>query len=215
MLFFLEAIENDADREKVLILYESYHRQLYYLAYSKIQNEELAEDMVHETYIAVIKHLEDIDESVYEQLKRYQNAREKQANLQIADFAMEQDAKLCLKTWNFLATILRNKIIDWQRRMKKTIELMAEGVYESEEVVAPDCLEGNYIKKEKNQTLNEVLSELESPFKEVLLLKYYNGISTEEIGNLLGKSSDNIRQILNRGRKRLKEKMKERGYHES
>lgn len=89
MLFFLEYIDDEADKEKILLLYHSYHQQLYYLAYSRIKDSAAAEDLVHETYITVIKHLEIIEEEVYDQLKLYLKKREKNANLQIADFSLE------------------------------------------------------------------------------------------------------------------------------
>ena len=53
---------------------------------------------------------------------------------------------------------------------------------------------------------------MKSPYKEVLYLKYYNEMNLREIAEDLQMNYDNVRQILVRGRKKLKEKMKESRY---
>lgn len=81
MLLFLEYIEKETDREKVLLLYDCYHQPLYYLACSKMTDTVAAEDMVQETYIALIKHLEDIDEHTYDELRLYKKQKKRKTNL--------------------------------------------------------------------------------------------------------------------------------------
>lgn len=210
MLLFLEKIENDKDRDNIILLYECYHRQLYYLAYSWIKDSAIAEDLVQETYMAVIKYLENIEEKSFYELKKYQKARKKNQGLKVSDFVGKKKNAQCLRTWNYLATILKHKYVDWLGVQKRQIwdsleEVMDEGIIES-----PYYLEGEYLKLEEKKVLNQSLLELPEPYKSTLTLYYYNELSAEEIGKVLKKTGDNVRQILVRGRHRLKEKMKER-----
>lgn len=215
MLFFLEMIENERDRKKVVLLYNSYHQQLYYMAYSWTKNQGVSEELVHDTYISIIKYLENIDENVYEQLKLYLKKREKNSKLKVTDFTKESNCSLCLKTWNYMATTLKHKIIDWTRRESKIADFSVEEVFDSSEIMADMCIEKEYLEKEKNSILHQFLKELKSPYREVILLHYFNNMTTEEIGKMLNKSPENIRQLLTRGRQKLKKCMEERGYHES
>ena len=68
------------------------------------------------------------------------------------------------------------------------------------------------IEKESVSCMVELIRNMKSPYKEVLYLKYYNEMNLREIAEDLQMNYDNVRQILVRGRKKLKEKMKESGY---
>lgn len=70
-------------------LYKAYKNEMYYVAYSYLHNCEEAEDLVHDTFLAVIPKLEEMKES------------------------SEQ------KNWNYLLTILKHKAINlckWRKR---------------------------------------------------------------------------------------------------
>ena len=68
------------------------------------------------------------------------------------------------------------------------------------------------IEKESVSCMVELIRNMKSPYKEVIYLKYYNEMNLREIAEDLQMNYDNVRQILVRGRKKLKEKMKESGY---
>lgn len=214
MLLFLEYIEKETDREKVLLLYDCYHQPLYYLACSKMTDTVAAEDMVQETYIALIKHLEDIDEHTYDELRLYKKQKKRKPNLEIADFAMKNQKMQCLKAWTFLATILKNKITDWHRSRKRVLDYSVELTEEEKEHPVAGYMETDYIEKERTLVLKEIISTIESPYKEALTLRYYNELSMEAIGVILRKSTDNVRQLLRRGRMKVKKELEKRGYCE-
>ena len=60
-------------------------------------------------------------------------------------------------------------------------------------------------------TLAGAMAALPPRYRETLLLKYYNGYSAAEIGELLGTTAANVRQILARAKKKLAEELAERG----
>ena len=72
------------------------------------------------------------------------------------------------------------------------------------------------VKKEQIQILAMILEQLPYPYKEVIYLQYYNELSGEEIGKVIGKSPENVRKISQRAKKMMKDQLKKRGvYHAS
>ena len=61
----LKKAENAEDGNLLLQLYENYSKLVYSLAYSKLRNQDLAEECVQETFLTVVKKIdlfEDLDE---------------------------------------------------------------------------------------------------------------------------------------------------------
>lgn len=63
--------------------------------------------------------------------------------------------------------------------------------------------------KEPLSQLWEAVKSLESPYREVIHLHYYEGYSGKEIAGMLGRRESTIRSDLLRGRMKLKELLKE------
>ena len=55
----------------------------------------------------------------------------------------------------------------------------------------------------------EAVKALSSNYREVIHLFYYEGYSTAEIAGILGKNETTVRSCLHRGRKKLKEVLRE------
>lgn len=64
---------------------------------------------------------------------------------------------------------------------------------------------------EKNEVLN-ALSKLNALDRELIVMHYYEGLSIEEISNIINKSNNTTRQRLYRARNRIKEILLEAGY---
>lgn len=84
------------DQEKLSELYEIYFHSLKYVAFSYLKDQQLAEDMVQETFIKVSEHLSDIQD-VHAKMTKY-----------------------------YLITITRNKCIDYIRKRNRTPETLME-----------------------------------------------------------------------------------------
>ena len=98
---------NRQKKEYFKQLYKTYRDEMYYVAYSYLQNCEEAEDLVHDTFMAIIPKLDEMKGN------------------------SEQ------KNWNFLLTILKHKAINlckWRKRyIEKTfLNELLEEVYEEE-----------------------------------------------------------------------------------
>lgn len=85
-----------ADEEKFSQLYEIYFHSLWYVAFSYLKDNQLAEDMVQEAFIKVAEHLSAIQD-VHSKMTKY-----------------------------FLITITRNKCIDYIRKRNRTPETLIE-----------------------------------------------------------------------------------------
>lgn len=64
---------------------------------------------------------------------------------------------------------------------------------------------------ELNGTLANAMAALAPRYREVLLLRYYNGYRDREIAGFLGISPANVRQIAARAKKKLAEMLAEQG----
>lgn len=129
--------------------------------------------------------------------------------LVIIDNLNKIDEADCHKTWNYIVTILKNRCFNVLKRNKKIVYLDDYTIF-NEKIGKTN--EEAMIEKESVSCMVELIRNMKSPYKEVLYLKYYNEMNLREIAEDLQMNYDNVRQILVKGRKKLKEKMKESGY---
>ncbi len=105
-------------------------------------------------------------------------------------------------TKSFLYTIANNLAKDWYKK-KKSISL-------DEQVEQGHMPEGKISSPEFDATINEVLlaiADMEEKDKEVLLLKYTEGLDPKDIAEILGESANAVSVRVNRATKRLQEKL--------
>ena len=61
-MLFLLVISDPERRDKLTELYQKYKQDVFIKAYSILKDRELSEDMVHDTFIRVCKHLDKIED---------------------------------------------------------------------------------------------------------------------------------------------------------
>ena len=93
MFFFLTLLEDPEEQQKFTEIYYQYRHFLWYVANQKLQDAHLAEDAVQETFLALTRHLDKVEE-------------------------VHSD-----RTRNFLATIVRSKAVDILRKKLPEAEL--------------------------------------------------------------------------------------------
>jgi RNA polymerase sigma-70 factor (ECF subfamily) len=103
MLFLMMLIDSEEDRSKFEIIYETYHRLMFFLARQILPDDRDAEDAVQESFIKIIKNLDKIS-----------------------------DPK-CPKTKHFIVIIVKRTAIDIKKKKKREPELvtMEEEVIDS------------------------------------------------------------------------------------
>ena len=86
------------------------------------------------------------------------------------------ESKASVSTWIF--TIMRNTLTDHFRRGHISEEL-------DEDFVSSDDIEGSYLRKETLEELADALKELPQEQRDIIILKYYDGLSLTEISEKL------------------------------
>jgi RNA polymerase sigma-70 factor (ECF subfamily) len=101
----------------------------------------------------------------------------------------------------YLFRIARNKIIDLSRK-KKEISLEVTGDFESKE----DIL-GSLDKEEDIEMVRKALSSLEEVERQIIVLRYFEELSTAEVAQAVGFNEGALRVRLHRILKKLKENL--------
>lgn len=96
MLLYLSMLDTQEEKDKFTELYEHYQHFCWYVANGVLNDEQLAEDAVQETFLALTRHLEKVDQ-------------------------VESG-----RTRKFLMTIVKSKAIDILRKEKGETDLSSE-----------------------------------------------------------------------------------------
>lgn len=108
----------------------------------------------------------------------------------------------------FTYMIARNKVIDFYRQKSRMDEPMGE-----EHINIPDdekdMLKQQIIENDLSDALKGI-ENLKDEYKEVIILKYLDELSSKEIAQVLSKSGGATRVLLHRAMKALKENIDER-----
>lgn len=104
----------------------------------------------------------------------------------------------------WIYTIARNHLIDHYRVSRVSIPI--DDVSETELVKAED-LGAEIDQKDKHARVVAAINTLPDSYREILTLKYLNGLDNNEIGAVLGKTQSNIRVLIHRSLTSLKQKL--------
>jgi len=89
LVIYLSMLNGQEDKNKFELLYEKYRKLMFYIANNILNDEYLAEDAVHQTFIEILKNLDKIDDV------------------------------FCHKTKNFIVIMVRNTAINMYNRRKR------------------------------------------------------------------------------------------------
>lgn len=154
---------------------------MYAVAYKILKNPEDAEDVVHDSFQALIENLDKIQEIH------------------------------CHKTWNYIVTIVKNKAITRYNKKKKYTTGELEEEYFQEESSEDSPVYEYVEKQETAEIVAKLILELPEQYRYVIYLYYYNELPFAEVAKTLEITESNARQIANRARKLLEKRLRERG----
>lgn len=148
-------------------LYQHYAPKLLAYIERHILSTNDAEDILFEVFLIAFEHEQDL-------------------------CAMQEDEQ---RAW--LWTVARNKVIDYQRRLRRRPAIPLEQLAE---VSAPDehTPERAVLRNEEHERLHSHLKQLSALQQEVLLLRFSGGLRCAEIATVLHKREGAIRTLISR-----------------
>ena len=114
----------------------------------------------------------------------------------------------CCKLRGYIVSFVRNVSVDFVRKRDR------QGKYlfltgEEAEVAAEDSVDENLIRMAEIDALKRGLARLSENDRLLLTMKYFDGLSDEEIAARLGVAKASVRPYLMRARNRLCQRLKE------
>ncbi|MHA6481036.1 RNA polymerase sigma factor SigW [Paenibacillus sp. strain BS8-2] len=172
------------DQQAFEELVDLYQDKLFHMAYRMLSNRQEAEDVVQETFLRVYKNLDRFDES------------------------------LKFSTWIY--RIATNLCIDRLRKRKPTYSLDAESSeYEGLDgysMIPGDnrTPESELILSDTQRIIHQAMETLPPKYKSVMMLRYIQDLSLQEVGDILGMPVTTIKTRVHRGREFLRKKLEHR-----
>lgn len=162
-------------------LVELYKDKIFHLAYRMLSNRHEAEDIVQETFLRVYKNFD-----------RY-------------------DDKQKFSTWIY--RIATNLCIDRLRKRKPNYYLDA-GMNDQEGMDGYSLIPGDdrtpeteYLLSETQQTIHKAIEGLPAKYKSVIILRYLQEMSLQEISDVLEMPVTTVKTRVHRGREFLRKKL--------
>jgi RNA polymerase sigma-70 factor (ECF subfamily) len=176
MLFILlTALETEEERDKLTYLYERYYQQFVKTAYKIVRSQEVAEEVVHDAFVAAIER------------------KEKFLSLDAVNFR-----NLCVR-------VIRNKCIDILRRNKPLSGAMPLDSDDTPELSSDDDpFDLRVANQEDYARLMDCIAKLEPLNKQILEMKYVHGLTFERICAELGMTFPQVNGRLTRSRAKVK-----------
>lgn len=177
----LARLARKGDQRAFAEIVEMYKDKLYHLAYRMMNNRQEAEDIVQESFLRVYKHLDRYDE----------------------------DQKF--STWIY--RIATNLCIDRLRKRRPAYSLDAastehEGLDGYAMMPSDDRTpESELILSETQRIIREAIDTLPAKYKSVMVLRYLQDMSLQEISEVLDMPVTTVKTRVHRGREFMRKKL--------
>ncbi|CAM4491677.1 RNA polymerase sigma factor SigW [Paenibacillus tarimensis] len=158
-----------------------YQDKLYHMAYRMLNNRQEAEDAVQDTFLRVYKNLDRYDENMK------------------------------FSTWIY--RIATNLCIDRLRKRKPSYSLDAESNehegLDGYSMIPSDnrTPESETLLSEVQQTIHKAIDTLPAKYKTVMILRYLQELSLQEIGDVLDMPVTTVKTRVHRGREFLRKRL--------
>jgi RNA polymerase sigma-70 factor (ECF subfamily) len=163
-------------------LIDLYGRGLLRFIYGYVRDEGLAEDILSETFIQI-----------------YQKR------------SFRDTGEASFKT--YLYTVARNKSLNALKKRKRKKEVSLENISrETQAFFVGEDVDETTERKARALVLHQALSALKREYREVLLLRYFDGLSPERIAVITRRGKKQVYNLLTRGKAALKTQLTQMGY---
>jgi len=176
----LVKIVRESDQERYAEIIERYQGKLFAYIYRLVGSREETEDLLQEVFIKAFRNLNSFDV-------------EKKFSSWIYRIAHNESV-------NHLKRKSLKRFISWED-VVSTKDKMETRDFD-------DDAHKSWVRKEKNQEVEQALNRLPIKYKQVLVLKYYDDKSYEEISEILDKPINTVGTLINRAKKKLAEELR-------
>ncbi|MDO4863289.1 MAG: sigma-70 family RNA polymerase sigma factor [Ruminococcus sp.] len=115
--------------------------------------------------------------------------------------------KSSFKTWLF--SIARNIAVDYIRRSSKTVGIPIDDMHSLTDGVS---VENRYLKEEQRVMLYNAISTLNSDYRQVLFLMYFEDFDTAETARIMKKTKRQVGNLVYRAKQALKNELERSGF---
>ena len=117
-------------------------------------------------------------------------------------------ARFAFKTW--LYTIGRNTALNYLKKAAKTAD---DSILDYADLVSDEhSLEEEYIKSEDKITLHRAIGRLNTDYRSVLYLVYFEDMTNDEVASVMKKSKRQVENLLYRAKNTLKKELLKEGF---
>ncbi|MGC5325826.1 RNA polymerase sigma factor [Brevibacillus sp. SYSU BS000544] len=166
-------------------------------------NQVLQGDVQSYTHI-INKYKNKVFALMFRMVKRQEDAEDltQECFIKAYNYLYSYNQEQAFSTW--VCRIAINLCIDAGRKNKRINDHLQSNVDET--VIADECSpEMIYLKKESENELQHLISELPESYRIVLLLRYIHELSCQEIGDILHLPANTVQVRLFRARVKLRE----------
>ncbi len=154
---------------------------------------------------------------VYNQLDRDHNAtQEIVQDIFLAAVKSAKNFRNRSKVYTWLYSIAHKKIADYYRRKKRSDKLRISPDIDIETTEDSSLISDESPESIENQeVIKQAMDRLPVHYRQVLILKYIEDMSVDEIGEALKRTPKSVEGILSRARKELKSAILEKGLRDN
>jgi len=154
---------------------ERYQGKLFAYLYRLIGSKEEAEDLLQDVFIKAYRHLDSFDTK-----RKFSSWIYRIAHNEAVNFMKRRRLK---------------KFVSWEEVTSAKDKLEMAGTEDDPEKI--------WSRKEERNKVNLAIEKLPQKYRQVLMLRYFNNNSYEEIGKIIDKPLNTVGTLLNRAKKRL------------
>lgn len=179
LALYLSHVDNDDDFILLERIYYAHRKQMLTLAVSILENEDDAEDLVHDVFCKIA-------EKYMQSLRNIKN---------------EQDMK------NYLLKATKNSALNKKRDAKPHISFHeSEYMLNKDELIDDEFLD-TICNNISYQEVLSAIKKLDKKYEDVLYLHFVIGMTVSKIADRLGRNTQTVKKQLSRGKTLLMEKI--------
>lgn len=176
MIAIVRAVQK-GEEDAAGILYDSFREDLYYYILKTVNDPDLAEDLVQDTFIEILQTIDGLNEPAA-----------------FVTWSRQIAYHRCTAYFRKRHDLLADENEDGQTVFDTIAEDRAE-------FIPDEALD----KEDLKQTIHAMIAELPMEQRSAIMMRYFDEISVKEIADIQGVSEGTVKSRLNYGRKAIKE----------